>query len=482
MEKIMTNNIVKLNVGGSKYTTTKDSLNSQSTFFRALLNGDCGNATDSDGHYFIDRDGDLFGDILSYLRTGHFNINQYTRGQLGRFLVEADFYGIRPLAELLDPVNHGGGEYFITNIETLDSNITWTVSKANILVIAYENRNVQVWVYKGLTYHWILMNQLELPFEQLNGMGMSISKNSYNEVNNIIICAFSNSKELQIWKLKVDHLLYKSTITLCHMIVIDHFIHFSHFLVNGHYLALLSKVGKMTIMEVGQDNVGTSIPMKMFNVNRLIYVVADIDNFLYIGCEDGVIMELKQNLRDNWDWSLDEVYRISKVVFNVTNYVSEAIVQKEKKRLSDPSPIEDDPEMVSVGNLQRNVPQSEHASVITAISLIHIQQMNNHRMAMAMGMLDGTVYLAFRNTRRTDPYVFGASQQVTSRADPIEKILITGGNEVNTYGGVEPNMNDLSYMLITIHENNMIYCWELRPIDNLFGPQIKPEKKKKNNN
>lgn len=59
---------VKLNVGGTKYETTKLTLESQESFLSSLVSGRHEVETD-DGYIFIDRDGEPFRDILNFLRT-----------------------------------------------------------------------------------------------------------------------------------------------------------------------------------------------------------------------------------------------------------------------------------------------------------------------------------------------------------------------------------------------------------------------------
>lgn len=63
---IQGSDIVKLNIGGTKYTTTVGTL-SGSAFFAALLKRDVAVAKDEEGCIFVDRDGLYFGPLLSYL-------------------------------------------------------------------------------------------------------------------------------------------------------------------------------------------------------------------------------------------------------------------------------------------------------------------------------------------------------------------------------------------------------------------------------
>jgi len=68
----------KLNVGGVKYETTIETLIRHSWFFRTLLFDilDLNSIKDEDGFIFVDRDGYLFKNILSYMRTSNIHVLQ----------------------------------------------------------------------------------------------------------------------------------------------------------------------------------------------------------------------------------------------------------------------------------------------------------------------------------------------------------------------------------------------------------------------
>jgi hypothetical protein len=64
-----TNGIVKLNVGGTRYTVGLATLTgAESSYFEALFSGRWQQALTDDGEVFIDRDGDVFKHVLHYLR------------------------------------------------------------------------------------------------------------------------------------------------------------------------------------------------------------------------------------------------------------------------------------------------------------------------------------------------------------------------------------------------------------------------------
>lgn len=95
--------IVYLNVGGTKFATSKQTLISvENTFFTSLLSHDLNPLIpalkDHEGYFFIDRDPDLFRIVLNYLRSGQLNVDNVN---LDTLLHEAEFYGIVPLVKRL---------------------------------------------------------------------------------------------------------------------------------------------------------------------------------------------------------------------------------------------------------------------------------------------------------------------------------------------------------------------------------------------
>ncbi|KAH7646127.1 hypothetical protein HUG17_1665 [Dermatophagoides farinae] len=93
--------IINLNVGGKRFTTSKSTLCSVSdTFFTAMLMGGIPTSRDDSGAIFIDRDPDLFAIILNYLRTNKLhNVNEHNFDSL---MDEAKFFSITPLVKKLE--------------------------------------------------------------------------------------------------------------------------------------------------------------------------------------------------------------------------------------------------------------------------------------------------------------------------------------------------------------------------------------------
>ena len=95
------NSIVKLNVGGELFTTSRITLLSvDSSMLATMFSGRHTLTQTEDGSYFIDRDGQHFRHILNYLRNGIVVVDMETN--VARELaVEAEYYGLRELAGVL---------------------------------------------------------------------------------------------------------------------------------------------------------------------------------------------------------------------------------------------------------------------------------------------------------------------------------------------------------------------------------------------
>lgn len=117
--------LVKVNVGGTRYITTRSTLVSKGeNFFTVLLDNDEGNGVpclrDEQGYIFIDRDGELFRHVLNYLRTGKlFKPDTLSITQLE---YELDFYQIRRGRDKVDnPENDKNTEAESTVTKTKES-------------------------------------------------------------------------------------------------------------------------------------------------------------------------------------------------------------------------------------------------------------------------------------------------------------------------------------------------------------------------
>lgn len=99
--------IVNLNIGGTRFSTSWHTLTwVPDTFFTALLSGRIPTVRDETGAIFIDRDPNLFGLILNYLRTRDIDLNNVNVRTLKH---ECDYFGITPLSRrlaLCDEMTH----------------------------------------------------------------------------------------------------------------------------------------------------------------------------------------------------------------------------------------------------------------------------------------------------------------------------------------------------------------------------------------
>ncbi|CAJ1405995.1 unnamed protein product [Effrenium voratum] len=91
--------VVKLNVGGVVYTTSKSTLLSCEGMLEKMFNGSLSN-TKIDGAYFIDRDGHLFRYVLEYLRNRSVQLPDSHQVRQ-RLLQEANFFSLGGLCEEL---------------------------------------------------------------------------------------------------------------------------------------------------------------------------------------------------------------------------------------------------------------------------------------------------------------------------------------------------------------------------------------------
>ncbi|KAI9564726.1 hypothetical protein GHT06_008467 [Daphnia sinensis] len=93
--------IINLNVGGTRFSTSRQTLTwIPDTFFTSLLSGRINTLVDDQGSIFVDRDPTLFMHVLNYLRTKEIHLPETENGMKG-LVHEAEFYGITPLTQQL---------------------------------------------------------------------------------------------------------------------------------------------------------------------------------------------------------------------------------------------------------------------------------------------------------------------------------------------------------------------------------------------
>lgn len=97
--------VISLNVGGTIYTASLTTLTRYSkSVLAAMFSGRMPLETDTNGNYFIDRDGKLFRHVLNFLRSGQLHLpkgfNEYE--QLKQ---EVDFYQLKDMLTHLNKVS-----------------------------------------------------------------------------------------------------------------------------------------------------------------------------------------------------------------------------------------------------------------------------------------------------------------------------------------------------------------------------------------
>ncbi|CAL2033838.1 unnamed protein product [Caenorhabditis brenneri] len=120
-------NIVKLDIGGTVFQTTKSTLTKFDGFFKTMLETDVPITKDESGAIFIDRSAKHFDMILNFMRDGHVELPETIR-EVKELCVEAEYYLLDGLVEMCnvnikaaaDTVKlNVGGTIFQTTKDTL---------------------------------------------------------------------------------------------------------------------------------------------------------------------------------------------------------------------------------------------------------------------------------------------------------------------------------------------------------------------------
>ena len=165
--------IVTLNVGGSRYTTTLSTLTKYpDSMLGAMFSGRHALVQQEDGSYFIDRDGETFSHVLSYLRDSNIVlalVPTLPRELRMRLEYEARFYQLRELYAILGlmdlrkyhriratvtPINSKTSYYNQISMNTLDYEITSPTGKkqsANSRQSYYLDEDIRV---EGANVEW----------------------------------------------------------------------------------------------------------------------------------------------------------------------------------------------------------------------------------------------------------------------------------------------------------------------------------------
>jgi hypothetical protein len=111
--------VISLNVGGTIYTASLATLTRYSkSMLAAMFSGRMPLETDTNGNYFIDRDGKLFRYVLNFLRSGQLHLPKGF-AEIEQLKQEVDFYQLKDMVAHLNKVssteiprlNQGNGCY-----------------------------------------------------------------------------------------------------------------------------------------------------------------------------------------------------------------------------------------------------------------------------------------------------------------------------------------------------------------------------------
>ncbi|CAO4367722.1 unnamed protein product [Caenorhabditis nigoni] len=94
--------IVKLNVGGSIFQSSKSTLTKFDGFFRTMFETPIPVPKDDSGAIFIDRDPTHFHLILNFMRDGHVDLRKYSE-DVSEIQKEAEYYLLEGLLKLCTP-------------------------------------------------------------------------------------------------------------------------------------------------------------------------------------------------------------------------------------------------------------------------------------------------------------------------------------------------------------------------------------------
>jgi hypothetical protein len=98
--------LVRLNIGGQIFTTTKTTLFSKGdNFFGPLVSGKINALRDEHGAYYVDRNGKTFAPLLDYLRHGELIVPKNLK--IGSIVSEAAFYSINIMPGLCGRIKEG---------------------------------------------------------------------------------------------------------------------------------------------------------------------------------------------------------------------------------------------------------------------------------------------------------------------------------------------------------------------------------------
>jgi len=199
--------VVKLNVGGTRFWTARETLLwIRDTFFTKLLGDKFSHVVDEEGAIFIDRDPVCFRVILNYLRTKRINLEENPGVSLSTLRDDAEFYGIQALVERIDAYQSlsdcgcGGILYYgilnpikDSNLKMENTKVTGITGDHNWIAISYEN-TVACYRFQE-SVGWTLRFQSEMLKTEIEYLPLN---NKYGEAGDKMVAA-SSGTIIRLW-------------------------------------------------------------------------------------------------------------------------------------------------------------------------------------------------------------------------------------------------------------------------------------------
>lgn len=186
--------IVHLDIGGTKFTTTLGTLQAESTsMLGRMFSGELPVQRDSDGSYVVDRDGRHFHHILNFLRDGSVPIG-LSRVERLELLRELDFYGLTalytavggPTVAAARMTGGGGGQWLRSVMSDLAQ-----AEAADFSVNTHSHR-VYARLRYGLEYSgdWIVSSPRNLPCVQYELYDACLARDPITALNKMGAAGF----------------------------------------------------------------------------------------------------------------------------------------------------------------------------------------------------------------------------------------------------------------------------------------------------
>jgi hypothetical protein len=184
---------ITLNVGGTRYETTRSTLCSyKGSMLERMFGGQFNTKPDEDGSYFIDRDGELFRHIMHVLRNGPIIAKNLPSSRESRINIELEYFGL-PLVNVQDEGTRNAFPLVLLDEEKYES-------------IKYDDND-----FEGIKID-VLENGYSLIFGNSGNIRFSIFFNYRIKIINIETRYEMNTKRSYILKYRVDFESSSSTL------------------------------------------------------------------------------------------------------------------------------------------------------------------------------------------------------------------------------------------------------------------------------